>query len=716
VGAGILSACVLIKSDDEAAREADDPDILDEKDRSVLSKRNIDEIAASPTPQEWTSGKPAQEPTESKGPRSRLRAASTNARKSETPKRETKKKDSFTTPAHLKNNAALEWHPPQLALLSDKPPSDPNYVHEVKFDGYRIQGIVNKGKPSLWTRRGLDWTHRFSRIAHDLGELGVDGLHVDGEIVVEDEKGIADFAALQMAIKSADQSHLAFYIFDLFAVNGKDTRKLPLTERKRLLEDMLKARNSSPDLRYSVHFETPGDEMLEHVCRAGAEGIVSKRKDKPVVQGRNGDWLKSKCVNRQEFVIAGFVASTASSKSIGSLVLGVYERDKLIHAGRVGTGFSHQLAQDLYKELNASRILQSPFVDRLPREATRHVIWVKPQLVAEVSFRGWTGGGVLRQASFKGIREDKDPHDIKREIAISAPEGSHAAPDLRAHLTHPDRLLWEEAGITKEGLADYYAQAWDWISPHIINRPLALVRCPMGAGQSCFFQKHEWKGMGPEILRARDPQDPEPLIAINSLDGLLGLVQASVLEIHPWGSTLDAIEKPDRIIFDLDPGENVDWGMMIDAAQEVRQRLKKVSLESFVKTTGGKGLHLVVPLTPKSNWDEVKDFCHRLALAMSKDTPQRYTSTMAKRERGGRIFIDYLRNTRGATAVAAYSTRARKEAGVSTPLDWVELSASISAAQFTLLNIETRLSHLKRDPWAELPKLRQLLPPRSRAL
>lgn len=222
--------------------------------------------------------------------------------------------------------------------------------------------------------------------------------------------------------------------------------------------------------------------------------------------------------------------------------------------------------------------------------------------------------------------------------------------------------------------------------------------------------------MGPEILRARDPQDPEPLIAINSLDGLLGLVQASVLEIHPWGSTLDAIEQPDRIIFDLDPGENVDWGMMIDAAQEVRQRLKKVSLESFVKTTGGKGLHLVVPLTPKSNWDEVKDFCHRLALAMSKDTPQRYTSTMAKRERGGRIFIDYLRNTRGATAVAAYSTRARKEAGVSTPLDWVELSASISAAQFTLLNIETRLSHLKRDPWAELPKLRQLLPPRSRAL
>jgi bifunctional non-homologous end joining protein LigD len=388
-------------------------------------------------------------------------------------------------------------------------------VHELKFDGYRMQGIVKKGQASLWTRRGLDWTQRFSRIAHDLEALGVDGLHVDGEIVVEDEKGIADFAALQMAIKSADQAHLAFYIFDLFAVGGKDTRQLSLIDRKALLQDLLEKRNRSPDIRYSVHFETPGDEMLQHVCRAGAEGIVSKRRDKAATEGRNGDWLKSKCVNRQEFVIAGFIASTASSKSIGSLVLGVYDKGKFSHAGRVGTGFSHQLAQDLFKQLQSTRQAKSPFDETLPREATRHVIWVKPELVAEVSFRGWTGGGVLRQASFKGIREDKDPQEVKREISVSTPETA-STPKTHIKLTHPDRLLWEEAGITKEGLADYYSQCWTWISPHLVGRPLALVRCPLGAGQSCFFQKHEWKGMGQEILRLTDPNDPEPLVGIQA--------------------------------------------------------------------------------------------------------------------------------------------------------------------------------------------------------
>ena len=700
---------LLIKSEDEAARHLGDPDILEEKDRSVLSERRIDEITSSPRLRQWTSGKAAQEAGEAKGPRSRLRATTKEPIKKTGASRRRPEKQSIEAPSNLKKAAQLAWHPPQLALLCDKPPTDRSFIHELKFDGYRIQSIVKKGRASLWIRKGLDWTLRFRRIADDLEALGLDGLHVDGEIVVEDEKGIADFAALQMAIKRADQSHLAFYIFDLFAIEGKDTTRLPLIERKHLLEAILKARNYSPDLRYSVHFETSGDAMLEHVCRAGAEGIVSKKKDKPVAHGRNGDWLKSKCVNRQEFVVAGFVASSASSKSIGSLVLGLYEGDRLVHAGRVGSGFSHQLAQDLYKQLNASRVMASRFSDPLPREASRHVVFVEPELVAEVSFRGWTGGRVLRQASFKGIREDKDAREVKREN-VTVLTGQVGAEDLRKHLTHPDRLLWQDAGITKEGLADYYVQAWHWIEPHIVNRPLALVRCPLGTGHSCFFQKHEWKGMGQKILRIRDPHDEEPLIAIKDFDGLMALVQASVLEIHPWGSNADRIKHPDRMIFDLDPGENVQWPMMIDAACEVYARLKESGLESFVKTTGGKGLHVVAPLTGSSGWDEVKAFSHKLALEMAKDTPQRFTATMAKRERSGRIFIDYLRNTRGATAVAAYSTRARPDAGISVPLGWSELTATVSAAQFTLLNIATRLEHLKADPWMELWKLRQKLP------
>jgi bifunctional non-homologous end joining protein LigD len=624
--------------------------------------------------------------------------------------KEKNRKQPFVTPDRLKKAAALQWRAPQLALLSERPPTDPRFVHELKFDGYRIQGIVKKGQASLWTRRGLDWTEKFPRIAHDLEALDIDGLHVDGEIVVEDQNGIADFTALQMAIKSANQSHLVFYIFDLFAVTGKDVTGLPLHERKQILEDLLKARNHSPDIRYSLHFETSGDEMLKHVCRAGAEGIVSKRKDKKVSEGRNGDWLKSKCVNRQEFVVVGFTPSTTNSKSIGSLILGLYEGDTLIHVGRVGTGFSQNLAQDLYKDLNALRIAQPPFAERLSRDATRRVTWVKPDMVAEIGFRGWTGGGILRQAAFKGIRDDKDPHEVKRESAAGTPIVSSNC--KTRHLTHPDRLLWQDAGITKEGLADYYEQIWPWIKPHIINRPLALVRCPIGAGQSCFFQKHEWKGMSSDLLRIRSPRDSKPLVAINSLDGLISLVQASVLEIHPWGASIDQIDHPDRIIFDLDPGEDVTWPALVQAAEEVRARLLPMKLESFVKTTGGKGLHVVLPIAPNLSWDEVKNFAYALANAMAKDSPQRYTAIMAKRERGGRIFIDYLRNTRGATAVAAYSTRAGKEAGVSTPVDWTELKSLISAAQFTLLNLETRLSHLKGDPWEGINSLRQKLPAR----
>jgi bifunctional non-homologous end joining protein LigD len=405
------------------------------------------------------------------------------------------------------------------------------------------------------------------------------------------------------------------------------------------------------------------------------------------------------------------VPSTTSSRMVGSLVMAVYEKGKLVHVGRVGTGFTDAVAQRLRNQLESIKRATSPFPNKLPADAVRGVRWVEPKLVAEVELRGWTSDGLLRHASFKGLREDKDPTEVVRESA--AHETQRAVPKQNFELTHPDRLLWPDVGLTKQGLAEFYADTADWVLPHLIGRPLALVRCPSGTSSKCFFQKHAWKGMA-DVIKRKDVRDEEVLY-IEGLDGLLALVQASVLEIHPWGSKLAKVEAPDRITMDLDPGENVPWTTLIEAANEVRERLRAMRLESFVKTTGGKGLHVVVPLTPKTDWDEVKTFAQRLAEAMAKDSPGKYTATISKRTRGGKIYVDYLRNGRGATAVAAYSTRARAGAPVSTPLDWSELSVAIRPSHFTVDNLPTRLRHLDSDPWAEIDKIKQLLPASSKA-
>jgi bifunctional non-homologous end joining protein LigD len=421
-------------------------------------------------------------------------------------------------------------------------------------------------------------------------------------------------------------------------------------------------------LRFSEHFELAGDTMLSQVCSLGAEGIVSKRRDRHYASGRSGDWLKAKCANRQEFVVAGYVPSSTSRKAIGSLILGYYRDDALIHAGRVGTGFSGSTASELFSTLNRLRRTSPPFDETPPAEARRAAVWAEPTLVAEVEFRGWTGGGVLRQASFKGLREDKDPRDIVRETTRAEPAGQPRG--SRVALTHPDRLLWPEAGITKEGLRDYYAEAWPMIAPHVTHRPLALVRCPMGIKAACFFQKHAWKGMPDSIRQYEDPKDAERVLGVDDLDGLLALVQSSVLEIHPWGARIDDLDRPDRLTFDLDPGEGVTWQEITAAAEEVRQRLKDAGLESFVKTSGGKGLHVVAPVLPKVGWEAAKAFCQSISAAMAKDAPDRFVATMSKAARPRRIYVDYLRNGRGATAVCAYSARARPKAGVSVPLTW----------------------------------------------
>jgi bifunctional non-homologous end joining protein LigD len=414
-------------------------------------------------------------------------------------------------------------------------------------------------------------------------------------------------------------------------------------------------------------------------------------------------------------VVGGFMPSTAARRAIGSLVLGQYDGDRLIYAGKVGSGFTESSALSLFKTLDAERRQTSPFEPPPPPDAARGVRYVEPRLVAEVEFRGRTAaGGLVRHAVFKGLREDKNARDVTREDA-TVPSASPDPPASAVKLTHPDRLLWPDAGVTKQGLADFYAEIWDWIRPHVTDRPLALVRCPEGIAGECFFQKHQWAGLGPYVARVADPTDSQPVLAIDSLDGLIALVQAGVLEIHPWGARVSDLERPDRVTIDLDPGEGVSWDDLCAAAREVRERLAADKIVSFCKTTGGKGLHVVFPLTPAADWETVKAYTKAMADSMEKDAPARFVASATKARRGGRIFVDYLRNARGATAVGAYSTRARPGAPVSTPVDWDELGPGLVPGRFTVGNLLARLDSLSADPWAAMAGLRQTLPkPKSR--
>ena len=678
---------LLIKGDDEYAKPKDEPEIVSVELTSILSGRTNGDLAAS----DEIRSDHAE----------RAKAAGTKPRPVPELARMPK----------ARKGLLRTFIEPSLATLVDEAPHGDEWIHEIKFDGYRLQARIDGKSVKLLTRKGLDWTAKFKPVAAALRDLKLGSALLDGELVVEDETGLSSFASLQADLKSGRTDRMVFYAFDLLYLDGYDLTKLPLIERKTFLATLLEDAPAGGILRYSSHLEGDGETMIRHACRFGLEGIISKHRDRPYLAGRGMHWQKTKCTQRQEFVIAGYVPSSVSPKAIGSLVLGVYEDKRLVHVGRVGTGFSATLARDLWTDLERLKRPASPFSAALSRDAARGVRWVKPELVAEVEFRGWTADGILRHASYKGLREDKDPSEIVRETAKSAPARVEVPAPSSLRLTHPDRVLWPDTGLTKQGLADYYADIAEWILPHVANRPLSLVRCPSGIEGSCFFQKHAWNGMSKAVQhRAIDGED---ILFIDDLEGLIALVQSGVLEIHAWGSPMQNPETPDRIVMDLDPAEDVPWTALIDAALEVRERLGDAGLESFVKTTGGKGLHVVAPLRPKAGWDEVKSFAQSLAETMAGDSPDRYVATMSKRARAGKIFIDYLRNGRGATAVAPYSTRARSGAPVSTPLAWSELSASMRPDHFTVSNLPTRLAHLKSDPWADLPELDQELPQRK---
>jgi len=609
---------------------------------------------------------------------------------------------------------------PCLATLSNKPPDSDNWVHEIKFDGYRIQARLDKGKVKLLTRKGLDWTKKFSTIAAAIAKLPAKSAIIDGELVAEDSDGISSFSLLQQDLKESRHDRMVFYAFDLLHLDGTDLTLLPLVSRKDALARLLKRQPARGSLRMSESLTEPGTTLLRHACKMGLEGIVSKLADAPYHSGRGHDWIKTKCSDRQELVVAGMIPSTADAHAVGALVLGFYERGKLHYAGRTGTGFTHETARSLFRKLKAIKTTKTPF-ETIPAEerGARKPVWVEPKMVVEVDFHGWTHGDRVRQASFQGVREDKAAKDVVRERTVavasrtenvkrSAPIKKNDVSVAGVRLTHPDRIYWEDIGITKHDLADFYVQIWKWMRPHLVGRPIALVRCPEGASGQCFFQKHARAGIPTEHLHLV-AEKGDKIISVDGLEGLIALVQGGVLEIHTRGTTIDDRERADRLVFDLDPGPGTGWKDVVAAARDVRERLQSVKLKSFLKTSGGKGLHVVLPIKP-TPWEQVKMFTKAVAEAMEADEPDRYVSTAAKAKRNKRIFIDYLRNSREATAVAPYSTRARAGAPVSVPIDWSELGGLKAASQYTVQNLVQRLARQRTDPWASISRLKQSLP------
>jgi bifunctional non-homologous end joining protein LigD len=700
---------LLIKADDEAARGPRDKDILEQKSRSVASGRSMDEIAKGAAKK---TAKKKSLTTKTSRNRAQAEAAAILRR--------TKKFMSAKDKASARHAALPAFVAPSLATLADKAPESGNWIHEIKFDGYRLQARLDNGKVKLLTRRGLDWTNKFPTIAEAVVKLPANTALIDGELVVEGDDGVSSFSLLQQDLKDNRRDRMVFYAFDLMHLDGEDLRPMPLEARKEALARLLAKAAKREPLCLSESLNEAGPLLLKHACKMGLEGIVSKLSNAAYHSGRGHDWIKTKCSDRQEFVVSGFVPSTADAHAVGALVLGYYQRGKLHYAGRTGTGFTHATARELYRKLKVLK-RDGPAFDGVPAEerGVRGPEWVEPKLVAEVDFHGWTHGDRVRQASFQGLREDMPAKQVVREAKAMAAAGKTAVKrsaltrNAKAEvsgvpLSHPERVYWEDAGVTKRDLAEFYAQIWKWMRPHVVGRPISLLRCPEGAAGQCFFQKHAAASIATEHLHLI-PEKVDKIISIDDLEGLISLVQAGVLEIHTRGTAVNDREQADRLVFDLDPGPGTGWKDVVAAAREVRERLAKLKLKSFLKTSGGKGLHVVLPIKP-APWDTAKDFCHAIAASMAADDPDRYVASAIKSKRNKRIFVDYLRNSREATAVAPYSTRARPGAPVSTPIEWSELGALKNANQYTVLNLPTRLARLRKDPWANIGRIKQALP------
>lgn len=672
----------LIKYKDSYARENDD--ITTQKSKSVLSQQSIEEIEKN-YQAVWTT---------------------------KTGLKKNLKKINIDLPsANMPETIS-----PQLATLVDKPPSGEDWLHEIKLDGYRILAFKHGKQVRLMSRNDIDWTSKFQIIMKAVERIPVTKLILDGEIVLFDEQNRSSFQLLQNALDSDDNPPFIYYVFDLLYYDKWDVRSLPLLERKTLLETVLTPQ--IPHLHFSDYILGHGEDIFAYSCDLGLEGIVSKLATSSYVTKRSKSWLKIKCLKRQEFVIGGFSPPKNSRSCFGSLFLGLYDKKgNFIYSGNVGTGFSEASLREIHEELKKRIITKNPFNSKPPGITT--ATWVKPELVSEVEFTAWTKEGRLRHPSFKGLRFDKKARDIIKEVEkpvdkinkqkIALKENQNS---LNIKLTHPNKILYEEDKISKKELFNYYLDIADFILPFIKKRPLTLVRCPT-TYKDCFYQKKlnetSFEALHPIEIANINQGKSENYIYLDDLEGLLSLIQMGVLEIHPWGSRIENLEHPDILVFDLDPAPDILWKHVVEAAFEIKNHLSEFKLESFVKTTGGKGLHIVVPIQPEYEWDKVKNFAQVFVQFLEQVSPENYTSKMSKTQRKGKIFIDYLRNQRGATAIAVYSTRARIHAPVATPLHWDELTDDIMDTYYTIKTITKRLSHLRKDPWHNFWEIKQSL-------
>jgi len=632
---------------------------------------------------------------------------------------------------------ALTFQELELATLADAVPSGKEWVHEIKFDGYRTEALFDQGHVHLMTRSGLDWTDKYADIARVLKALKARQAILDGEIVAVTEEGVSSFTKLKDELGAERSDNLQYYVFDLLFLDGEDLRPLPLLDRKARLHDLLAGTDFEGRVIYSEHFPESPD-FLPNACRLDMEGIISKRADSPYSGRRGKSWLKVKCHKRQEFVIVGYTDSSAG-RSFRSLLLGYYEGGQLMFAGKVGTGFNEDSSAEIKARLDQLKVIPKPF-KKLPPDVGRGT-WVEPKLVCEVEFTEWTPENRLRHPSFQGLREDKPATSVGRDRATPVKAAEKAADRevkadaaaIKTHrhpsaplapaksnridvggigISHPDRVVYPRDGITKLDLARYYDTIAEHMLPHLVGRPLSVVRVPDTIDGQQFFQRHlpEHGGLN-NVTEVAVPVKTrtEQYMMIEDTLGLLSLSQWGCIEFHPWGCHADNPLLPDKMIFDLDPDPDAPWQNVINGVAEVRDRMKEFGLESFLKTTGGKGLHVVVPIARTFSWPAIKAFTRAIAESMAYDSPDRFIANMSKEKRKGKIFVDYLRNDLTATAACAFSVRARPGATVSTPLDWSELKPSLDPKAFDIRTVPDRVAKQKRNPWANYFAVRQSL-------